>query len=73
MAIEIYMATVQIAIHPDSGVEDKAGACDWFSGLLTENKEVLDWSYLKLGGQFLTPSKRLSVDLDDYNEGEIFE
>lgn len=74
MAKETFIATVQIVIHPDENIENESAACDWFSGLLSENLteegKVLDWQYLRLGGHQLTPSKIL-VD-ESYEEGEAF-
>ena len=71
MAEEVFVATVSVVIHPRSGVESQAEACDWFTGLLSENGEVLDWSYLKVGGQFTGPTRRI-VDLQSYAEGDLF-
>jgi hypothetical protein len=63
------IATLQIVLRP--GVADEPGqAEDWISDLLSENPDVLDWTYLKVGGQMLTP-QQIVVD-DDYEEGEAF-
>jgi len=67
-----YIATVQIVISPIQAVDSQAAACDWFSGLLSENPKVLDWQYLKLGGQRLFPNA-VYVDTDlEYQEGDAF-
>lgn len=64
-----YIATVQIVISPGAGVESEAEAADWFSALLSDNDQVFDWGYLKIGGQYLYP-KSIEVDPEDYEEGE---
>ena len=74
MANKTYVATVQIVIHPKEEVDSEAGACDWFSGLLSEDlqikEKILDWSYLKMGGQFMSPTEILVED--PYDEGDAF-
>jgi len=50
-----YIATVQIIISPDEGVENEDQAADFFTELLTENEAIEDWSYLKIGNQYLYP------------------
>lgn len=66
---ETYIATVQIVINPAvADIQSESEACDWFSGLLTENEQILDWSYLKIGSQFLSP-KEIFVDPEKYEEG----
>jgi hypothetical protein len=65
-----YIATVQVLIQP-SAATTEAEACDWMSGLLSENTQVLDWQYLRLGGQRLTPSETF-VNPETYKEGEAF-
>ena len=64
-----YIATVQIIISPDAGVSSEAEAADWFSGLLSDNDQVFDWSYLKVGGQNLYPTS-IQVDPENYEEGQ---
>ena len=63
-----YIATIQVVLRPDV-VDSVDAACDWFSGLFSDNEEVLDWGYLKMGGQRLYPSEKL-VDTDLYEEGD---
>lgn len=70
MAKNAYIATVQIVIDPGEGIESGAEACDWFSGLLSDNAAILDWSYLKIGGQLLYPQE-ITIDYP-YEEGEAF-
>lgn len=70
MAQRAYIATVQIIIKPKA-VESEGDACDWMSGLLSENEQVLDWQYLNVGGQRLTPSEKYISD--NYEEGEGFQ
>ena len=69
--MKTYMATIQILISPEEKLQSESEACDWFSGLLSENEKILDWSYLKIGGQYLSPSEKY-VSEKDYEEGEIF-
>lgn len=71
MVQKTYIATIQIVIHSNQELESEAQACDWFSGLLTEHEGILDWSYLKVGGQYLYPHERY-YDLKNYEEGEAF-
>jgi len=68
--VPTYIATVQIVVQPSEKLDSEAAAMDWFSGLLSENPKVLDWQYLKLGGQRLGPAA-IYVDTD-YAEGEAF-
>jgi hypothetical protein len=72
---DTFIATVQIVIHPNQNIKSEIEACDWFSGLLSERLRheeqiILDWAYLKMGGQFLYPQEVLISD--DYEEGELF-
>lgn len=52
-----YIATVQIIIHPNEEIHSKPQACDWFSGLLSDNEKVIDWQYLKIGNQICSPTE----------------
>lgn len=72
MAQTAYIATVQIVITPNAtiGLDSEAAACDWFSGLLSDNAEVLDWQYLRIGGQLLLPQE--TIIPDPYEEGDAF-
>lgn len=71
MAKEGVIATVQILIKPSVVNEFRSGSAeDWFSGLLSNHPDILDWSYLKMGGQYLYPM-RVTIS-NDYTEGEIF-
>ena len=67
----VYVAIVTIVID-DPLVNNEASACDWMSGLLSQNEGngVLDWSYLRVGPYYLMPSPTL-VD-KEYSEGSIF-
>jgi hypothetical protein len=69
MTRRTYIATVQIIIDPDAGVTNEAEATDWFSGLLSDNDQVFDWGYLKVGGQYLYPTS-IQADPDNYEEGQ---
>ena len=66
MTRQVCIATIQVLVdevNPDS-------ASDGLSELLSHNPWVLDWSYLKLGGQYMYP--RDYVMSNDYEEGEAF-
>lgn len=78
MAKGAWICTVQLLIpeiaegEPD--ITSEAEACDAVSAMLSENLRqsgaLLDWSYLKVGGQFLSP---VSITVsDEYTEGEAF-
>ncbi len=71
MAQTTYIATVQIVIKPGE-VNSEAEACDWFSGLLSENEGILDWQYLPIGGSLLSPSEKIVSEIKDYEEGDAF-
>lgn len=77
-----FVATVQILIDPEkSGVDCEGGACDWMSGLLSENPQVKDWRYIPhanynentdppTGDGFTKP---VLIDIpEDYREGDAF-
>ena len=70
MGQQVYMATVQIIIDPSENISSQGEAEDFFTALLTDNNAVLDWSYLKVGGQYMYPVEVL-VD-DNYQEGGAF-
>jgi hypothetical protein len=72
MAQTTYIATVQVVLKPGT-VESQVGACDWFSGLLSEHEDVLDWQYLPIGGTRLYPSEKIVNDDDFYLEGDAFD
>jgi hypothetical protein len=76
LARSTYIATIQVVIHPDENIKTEAEACDWFSGLLTEQlqgqNKILDWSYLPVGGQFLSPVEKIVSNQDKYEEGDAF-
>lgn len=65
-----YMATIQILVCPKEEITNDAEAYDWFSGLLTDNVDILDWRYLKIGEQYLQP-KSCMIDLNKYEEGDF--
>jgi hypothetical protein len=63
MAREAYIVTVQFVIHPDEGVKTSTQACDWVSGLFTEQlkheDKIVDWHYLQVGEQYLYPTAKI--------------
>lgn len=60
------IATIQIIVDED----DRGMAADGISEILSQNPWVFDWSYLRVNGQYLTPTE--IVVNDDYEEGEAF-
>ena len=63
----VYKATVTVLLKADV-CESEGEACDWFSGLLSENADVLDWGYLRKGDDWPPPA--LVEVPDDYDEGD---
>jgi hypothetical protein len=75
-----WIATIQILL-PDrdpKGTEcaSEAQAADAVSALLTDHAQhggyILDWAYLKVGGQTLEPAAKY-YDPVRYTEGQAFE
>lgn len=65
-----YVATVQVLVQANSHGE----ACDGIGETMREAERsgfVVDWSYLKVGGQHLSPEERF-FNLQDYEEGDAF-
>jgi|TARA_R100001530_G_scaffold81653_3_gene56970 hypothetical protein len=66
--MKTYVATIQVAIM----AEDEAEVADVLSDGLREI--VLDWSYLKLGGQWMyATDTNLNIDPRRYAEGSVFD
>lgn len=69
---QAYIATIQLCVD----IETQAEACDLISELLSNNIEaesrILDWQYLKLGGQYLSPTSKIVADSGEYYEGDAF-
>lgn len=65
---EGFVVTVQIILDVDSYEE----AVDFVSEMLSVDppEEVIDWSYLKIGGQYLYPTR--IVIPANYEEGDAF-
>lgn len=59
-----YLATIQVLVKADSEAE----ACDALSEGL--RGIVRDWSYLRVGGQYLSPSE--TYIREPYEEGDAF-
>ena len=69
---KVYIATVQVAVKADSPGE----AADGLSAILTELMPpdpdfMLDWTYLKVGGQYLYPVESYVPNEDEYEEGDF--
>ena len=63
-----FVATIQILIPPGE-CRSASEAADWIHGLMDDSR-VMDWAYLKIGGQYLFPTEIIVPD--DYEEGELF-
>ena len=68
----VYIATVQFVIV----AKDVDDACDGISAILTDKVApdpnfLIDWGYLRVGGQHLLPSERFIPDEKDYKEGDF--
>ncbi len=61
-----YVGTVSILVK----AADWPEACDAFSAILSENESVVDWGYIKIGGQRLSPTP-YSLDPEVYSEGDF--
>lgn len=68
---KLYVATVRIAVDADACNNSVDGACDWFSGLLSENEDVFDWAHGSRKGSYPLP-KLVEVDGKKYREGNLF-
>jgi hypothetical protein len=63
-----YVATIQVLID----AADYRQACDVLHGALTEldsENGILDWGYLRIGGQYLYPQETLVEE--GYREGDF--
>lgn len=70
MSKQAVVLTVQIILDKDV-VGSESGACDYMSGMLSENTDVLDWAYtINSEGQYNYPEEILLPD--DYEEGDFF-
>jgi hypothetical protein len=67
---KVFLATIHVAVRAEACDDNEAGACDWFSGLLSENKDVLDWSYQRKGKTW--PPPKLVEVKEPYTEGDLF-
>jgi len=68
---KVYVATICVAVDAEACGNSVAGACDWFSGLLSENKDVFDWSYGSRKNSYPEP-KLVEVNEKRYKEGDLF-
>lgn len=62
----VFVATVQLAIKD----ADADSVADFLSEFLGSAEGILDWSYLRFGGQMLYPTERYIAE--DYQEGDVF-
>ena len=68
---KVYVTTIRVAVNAEACGNSEAGACDWFSGLLSENKDVFDWSYGARKNSYPKP-KLVEVNEEEYKEGDLF-
>ena len=54
----VYIATVQVVVV----ARDVDDACDGISVMLSDSNFLIDWGYLEVGGQRLSPSERFIPD-----------
>jgi len=67
---KVYVATIQVVVNAESEVR----AADGISALMTELTDplfLIDWGYLRMGGQLLYPTERWVKDEEDYEEGDF--
>lgn len=70
-----YIATIRVMVSADACQNSQAGACDYFSAMLSENADVIDWGYepdrpSKNGGP--CPKPQLVHAPEPYCEGDLF-
>lgn len=64
-----FICTVQIVLDGEM-IKDKADACDAVSAILADGDgTVIDWGYLSIGGQRLSPQELVLPP--DYEEGDF--
>ena len=65
---KVFIATIKVAVKAEA-CGDQSGACDWFSGLLSENPDVIDWAYRNPQSdphEYNLPENYQEGDLDDF-------
>lgn len=76
MPKQVHVATLQLAVVADG----QADACDGISEMLArlmafgpngEPPFILDWAYLKLGGQLQCPTLHDHISIEGYEEGDF--
>lgn len=74
MNCKTYIATIQIIIHPDEDIGSSDEACDWITGLFSEDSQmcdrILDWGYINTNGKYGLPTEITIDSLEKYTEGE---
>jgi len=68
---KVYVATIRVAVNAEACENSVAGACDWFTGLLSENEDVFDWAHGSRKNVF-PPPKLVEVNEKRYEEGDLF-
>jgi hypothetical protein len=71
--LKTFIATIQVAVQADN----ETAVADIMSEAMrerTQDTTFLDWSYVKIGGQWLyaTDTNMMNIDPDTYEEGRIF-
>lgn len=73
---EGYLVSARILISKDA-CDSQAGACDFMSGMLSDNRDVIDWGYEpipnpKVKGGLVHPMPQLVKIPKIYHEGDLF-
>jgi predicted neuraminidase len=71
MSKKVFLATIRIAIDAEACGGTVDGACEWMSGLLSDNNDVFDWAYGTSKTKFPTP-ELIEFDDKNYQEGDLF-
>jgi hypothetical protein len=68
---KLFIATIRVAVNSEACCDCAEGAIDFFSNLLSENKNIFDWSY---GSKKSSAPIPQYIELDDkkYKEGDLF-
>jgi hypothetical protein len=67
---QVFIATVQICLGSKDEDDAVFDLSDKMTRLMQEHPVVMDWGCLKIGGQYLSPTRTLVPD--EYNEGDAF-
>lgn len=70
----VYIATIQIAVKADDPIDAIDGISETLGDAINwENPTfLLDWQYMKVGGQWLYPTEVHPAINEPYREGDAF-